>query len=62
MAALSVGRLVARWGYRRLLRVTGLVTMATFLAMWAAPNYQTLVALMALSGAMQVCRPRRSAP
>ncbi|MFN8559933.1 MAG: MFS transporter, partial [Dehalococcoidia bacterium] len=53
VAALSVGRLVARWGYRRLLRVTGPVTMATFLAMWAAPNYQTLVALMALSGAMQ---------
>lgn len=52
-AALLVGRLVNRFGYRGLLRVTAPLAVLIYLGLWAAPGYAALVALLGALGAVQ---------
>jgi DHA1 family multidrug resistance protein-like MFS transporter len=53
VAALTIGRLVARFGYSGLLRTTVPATALIYLALWAAPNYAALLILLALLGIAQ---------
>jgi len=52
-AALLVGRLVNRLGYRGLLRVTAPLATVIYLGLWAAPGYPALVALLGALGGVQ---------
>jgi DHA1 family multidrug resistance protein-like MFS transporter len=53
VAALLVGRIVGRFGYRRLLSVTAPASVLIYLGLWAAPGYPALVALLGLLGGVQ---------
>jgi DHA1 family multidrug resistance protein-like MFS transporter len=53
VAALSVGRLTARFGHRGLLRLTAPLTMAVFVLLWVAPVYGALVVLLGALGGLQ---------
>lgn len=53
VAALSIGRLVARWGYRGLLSISAPTAIAVYLALWVVPNYPALVVLMGAQGMAQ---------
>lgn len=53
VAALLVGRVVDRFGHRRLLSVTAPASVLIYLGLWAAPGYPALVALLGLLGGVQ---------
>ena len=53
LAAVVLGRLVTRFGQRRLLAVTAPAAALTYLLLWVAPTYWSLVALLAVLGLIQ---------
>lgn len=53
VAAIGMGRLVSRFGYRSLLLGTAPAAVLVYLLLWAAPNYPALVALLAAQGLAQ---------
>ncbi len=53
VAAVFVGRLVARAGYRRLIGLSAPISVLIYLALWVAPNLPALIALLAALGGVQ---------
>lgn len=53
LAAVSVGRLIARFGYRSLVSFTAPVSAALYLLLWVVPTYPLLVALLGGLGLVQ---------